>query len=121
MRATYHDTLRVDLIETNTWLLARPLRVTFEPGLNGLEASNIMVPRGFVTDFASVPRIPLAYLAMGGIGERAAVVHDYLCTERFTTSSVAADVFGACLKADKVPWWKRVLMVRAVKWFGPRF
>lgn len=38
----------------------------------------ITVPTGFVTDFSSVPRIPLAYLLVGGKARRAAVIHDWL-------------------------------------------
>lgn len=38
----------------------------------------IRVPPTFVTDFASVPRIPLAFYLYGGIGDYAAAVHDYL-------------------------------------------
>jgi hypothetical protein len=38
----------------------------------------IVAPVGFVTDFASVPRIVLAYLMFGGKGKRAAVIHDLL-------------------------------------------
>jgi hypothetical protein len=37
-----------------------------------------VVPTGFVTDYASVPRAPLTYLLFGGRGNSAAVVHDYL-------------------------------------------
>jgi hypothetical protein len=38
----------------------------------------IVAPTGFITDFASVPRIVLAYLLFGGKGKRAAVIHDWL-------------------------------------------
>jgi hypothetical protein len=34
------------------------------------------VGHGFVTDFASVPRLPLIYMWCGGRGKRAATVHD---------------------------------------------
>lgn len=44
----------------------------------GQETVVIHVPHGFVTNFASVPRLPFAYLLYGGKGNRAAVVHDYL-------------------------------------------
>jgi Protein of unknown function (DUF1353) len=37
-----------------------------------------VVPSGFITDYASVPRAPLTYLLFGGRGNSAAVVHDYL-------------------------------------------
>lgn len=38
----------------------------------------IIVPAGFVTDFASVPRLPFMYWFFGGKADRAAVVHDLL-------------------------------------------
>lgn len=37
----------------------------------------VVVPAGFETDLASVPRLPLAYLLFGGVGDPAAVLHDY--------------------------------------------
>jgi hypothetical protein len=40
--------------------------------------AEIIVPAGFVTDFASVPRLVGAYLLFGGKGKRAAVIHDWL-------------------------------------------
>lgn len=38
----------------------------------------VIVPAGFVTDYASVPRLPFAYMVVGGKGKRAAVIHDWL-------------------------------------------
>lgn len=38
----------------------------------------IRVPDGFVTDFASVPRLPLVYLKFANRAHQAAVLHDYL-------------------------------------------
>ena len=38
----------------------------------------VIVPKGFQTDFASVPRVPLAYLFCGDTCHEAATVHDYL-------------------------------------------
>lgn len=38
----------------------------------------VIVPAGFQTDLASVPRLPVIYLAVGGRGHKAAVLHDYL-------------------------------------------
>lgn len=44
-----------------------------------LDCSNlIVVPEGFETDLASVPRLPILYLAMGNTGHKAAVLHDWL-------------------------------------------
>jgi hypothetical protein len=38
----------------------------------------IVVPRGFQTDFASVPRIPIVYMLFGDRAHREAVIHDAL-------------------------------------------
>lgn len=40
----------------------------------------IEVPEGFVTDFASVPRLPLVYMFLGNLGNSAATLHDFLYT-----------------------------------------
>ena len=37
----------------------------------------IIVPREFISDLASVPRLPLVWLAVGGRGIRSAVIHDF--------------------------------------------
>jgi hypothetical protein len=38
----------------------------------------IKVPKEFYTDFASVPRVPIAYMFFGDRAHREAVLHDYL-------------------------------------------
>ncbi len=50
----------------------------------------IIVPKGFKTDFSSVPRIPFAYWFFGGIGDEAGALHDYLYTEHVTCCHGAA-------------------------------
>lgn len=42
------------------------------------ELGYIIVPAEFITNFASVPRLPLVYLLFGGLGEREAILHDWL-------------------------------------------
>jgi hypothetical protein len=54
------------------WIIETPL--IYESDLVGL----IVVPKCFETDFASVPRIPIAYMAFGDRAHREAVLHDYL-------------------------------------------
>lgn len=43
-----------------------------------LEGKEIVIPEGFETDLASVPRVPVVYLSVGGRGHKAAVLHDWL-------------------------------------------
>lgn len=47
----------------------------------------IIVPRGFVTDFASVPRLPFAYWIAGGMLKEAAVLHDFLYSAPHNTGT----------------------------------
>lgn len=54
------------------WIIESPL--IYESDLVGL----IVVPKCFETDFASVPRIPIAYMAFGDRAHREAILHDYL-------------------------------------------
>ena len=82
-----------------------------------VETDVIEVPKGFQTDFASVPRIPLAYMLAGGTARRAAVLHDYLYTQQ-RDREWADDVFLAAMEADGVPWWRRKIMYAAVRAFG---
>lgn len=46
---------------------------------NTLE-DTIEVTEGFITDFASVPRLPIVYTFLGNLGNSAATLHDFLYT-----------------------------------------
>ena len=76
---------------------------------------DVCVPDGFVTDFASVPRIPLAYLMAGNTGHRAAVIHDYLLHSKEIERIRADDVFYEALIASGVNPWRASAMAIAVK------
>lgn len=82
------------------------------------EAGIINVPAGFETDYASVPRIPLAYMLFGGVAKKAAVVHDYLYSTKMLGRDMADAVFLDAMEASGVAWWRRRLMYRAVRVFG---
>lgn len=77
-----------------------------------------VVPTGFHTDLASVPRLPLAYLLFGGVGDAAAVVHDYLYTTQQVSRKVADDVLAEAMKASGVAGWRRGPMWLGVRLFG---
>lgn len=95
-----------------TWMLREALE--YRSQLIGM----VIVPAGFTTDFASVPRAPLAYWLTGDTAHGSAVVHDYLCRVLVPlgriTWSRAADVFGEAMKHEGVPAWRRWLMRMAV-------
>lgn len=47
----------------------------------------ILVPPGYVTDFASVPRLPLIYFLFGGQSDEEATLHDYLYSVPHSTGT----------------------------------
>lgn len=70
----------------------------------------ITVPKGFNTDLASVPRVPIIYMLWGDRAHREAVLHDYL----YRTNSVpcvsiseANRVFYEAMMINDKPWWIR--------------
>lgn len=80
-----------------------------------------VVPKGFITDFASVPRLPLMYWLAGDTAHMSAVLHDYLCTAYYPQMMSwrgAADLFREAMIAEGVPAWRRWVMYWAVRLFG---
>lgn len=60
------------------------------------------VPAGFTTDFASVPRLPIAYAIAGNRAHRAATLHDYLIREKVVPRKRADDIFYEAMLATGV-------------------
>lgn len=80
----------------------------------------IEVPEGFVTDFASVPRIPFVFTLFGNRGHAAAVIHDWLYQQHpVGISKVDADeLFRIALIEEGVKPWRARSMWLAVATFG---
>jgi hypothetical protein len=64
-----------DLGDDSRWCLLEDL--VYESDLLG---DTVLVPKGFITDLASVPRIPVIFEAWGNRSHHEAVIHDYLYT-----------------------------------------
>lgn len=77
------------------WELLAPLAYDSE-----LLGHIITVPAGFVTDFASVPRLPFVYLAEGGRGNKAAVIHDWAYSSQFVDRATADKLLREALIAS---------------------
>jgi len=67
----------------------------------------ITVPEGFVTDFASVPRVPLVYFAFGNRAHHESVIHDYIYQTHLTSKAKADRIFLEAMKARGKPLWIR--------------
>jgi Protein of unknown function (DUF1353) len=75
----------------------------------------ITVPKGFQTDLASVPRLPVVFWLTGDCAREAAVVHDYLYQSHMVDRAMADAVLREASQATGVPGWRRWLM-----WAGVR-
>ena len=82
-----------------------------------------VVPRGYVSDGASVPKV-LWSLSGGPFDEayvRAAILHDWQCERRVQTSDQVHERFYRGMRADNVSWlvarsFYRVVLVRGPQW-----
>jgi hypothetical protein len=109
------STLAVEEVTDQTWQLTAPFRVSIDDVV-------YTVPAGFVSDFASVPRIPIAYLLFGDTAHRPACLHDWLYSGAAGVSRQFADeTLMAAMKADGESWFRRQAMYRAVRLFGEKF
>lgn len=114
MDARFLSLLRVERVAgSDSWVLTSELAFSSKV-LDRL----VIVPVGFATDFASVPRLPLAFLLFGGVADEAAVVHDFLYSTGACSRKLADEVFAEASKACGVPTWRRWPMWLGVRLFG---
>lgn len=77
--------------------------------------NQIIVPAGFVTDLASIPRLFRPLIPQNGKHRLAAIVHDYLCREWNAAHRPLADrIFLEAMELLGVRWWRRKAMYYAV-------
>jgi hypothetical protein len=91
MKSHFIGTLKADHIEGKWWRLREPLAF-----YSARYMLTICAPAGFVTDFASVPRLPLAWLIAGGTGHWEAVIHDAMYRFGLPCRSAADQIFFEC-------------------------
>lgn len=123
----FDSELSIRAVSATTWSLLAPLIWT------GTKGDTFIVPVGFVTDFATVPRFLHWLISPYGAYTRAAVLHDWLLVElarwqavtdslghipqaRPPTISRDADgIFRRIMEDLGVPWAKRWTMWAAVR------
>jgi hypothetical protein len=78
---------------------------------------SFIVPKGFVTDLASIPRLPFCYLLLNGIADGPGVIHDYLYSN--DTIAISRDLADSVLKEAclliGVSWWKAQMIYLGVR------
>jgi hypothetical protein len=107
-KVDFLSTLELAVISDNKFNLIEDFHVAISGKL-------LTIPKGFTTDLASVPRIPIAYLAVGARGHKAAVVHDYLYLNKLFPRSHCDAVFREGLKECGLSWWEVYTMYLGVR------
>lgn len=87
--AAFLSPLRAELVDDTANQGAGSWKL-FEPLIFRSKAANciIMAEMGFVTDFGSVPRLPLIYLAHGNKAHRPCAIHDYCYTHQLFSRQI---------------------------------
>jgi len=80
----------------------------------------IKVPKGFVTDFASTPRVLWSVFPPWGRYGKAAVLHDYLYQTAMFDRKTCDLIFKEAMDVLGVGKIKRELMYLAVRLFGKK-
>ena len=109
--AKFLDPLRLESLADHRWRLLEEFR--YDSAIFG---ARIIVPAGRITDLASVPHVPFAYWLAGDRGRKAAVIHDELYGNHYTSRRMADAVFLEALGVEgEPPWLQRVM------WLAVRF
>jgi hypothetical protein len=121
-RAIFRTPLKTDILDDVNVMLTEDF-VYYSAELR----REIRVPRGFVCDFASVPRVPGAYMLLGGRAKWESVLHDYLYRQLKLGRRVADNVFleamatpRTTLVDGKPTTWTQPRWVRNSMWLGVR-
>lgn len=109
----FNDHLQVEQVDDAHWRLLRSFVYDSD-----VAKARIIVPNGFVTDFASVPRVPVAYWLFGGEAQAAAVIHDFLYTTGIFPKDVADSVFYEAMRASGIGLLRARFMYWGVSYGG---
>lgn len=83
-----------------------------------LSGRSIVIPRGFVTDFASVPSVFHSLIGPRGRHSRAALIHDYLYWTQRCSRQQSDNIMRLVMEASGVEWKDRTAIFKAVDWAG---
>lgn len=78
----------------------------------------IVVPKGFVSDLASTPRITWSLIPPTGKYKTSAIVHDWLYYSGLVSQKQSDDIFLYLMRSHKVDPVKRCVMWLGVRLFG---
>jgi hypothetical protein len=98
------------------YFLSKQISWSPEPGQNGYK--KVQVPIGFVTDFASIPRVFWTVLPPDGTYTYAAIIHDYLYWDQSVSKKDADMIMKFVMEEFKVDAASAATIYRAVDLMG---
>lgn len=110
--------LIIELIGPNLWRTF----YSFDYHVGSYPSNEIIViPKKFVTDFASIPRVFWSILSPTDKYGQAALVHDYCYTIKYKNNRKYCDeIFKEAMGVLKVSPWKIFILYWAVRFFGEK-
>jgi hypothetical protein len=109
-------TLHVSRFVERVWFLTKPIE--WYPNAGGPQYSPVSVPVGFVTDFASIPRIFWSLLPPDGSYTYAAILHDYLYWVQDRPRETADEILKIAMQDLKIDTATVFAIYQAVRLAG---
>lgn len=103
----------------NSWVLKRAFHFYYLNEVGG--QTDVIIPEGFITDFASTPKALYSFFPPIGIYNKAAMIHDFLYSKDcpvIVERQIADKFFLQAMGVLGVAKWKRKIMFYAVRLFG---
>lgn len=113
--SSFTSPLHVEPLDGRLWRLLSPF--VYHVGAYPSK-EKIFIPVGFITDFASVPRLLWSIIPPWGTYGKPSIVHDYLLTQTKYTRKRADEIFLEGMEVLGVPRWKRTIMFVSVRLWG---
>ena len=103
------------LSDGRTWVILRP----FSYDVGSVDSDDtVRVSTGFMTDFASIPRLFWFFLPCWGKYGNAAVIHDWLYWVQERSRHEADSIMLEGMTVLKVPLWQKYAIYFTVRSFG---
>ena len=97
------------------WVLRKEF--SYDIGSKG-SGNTVTVPLGFITDFASIPRLLWIFYPKWGKYGNAAVIHDYLYWDQIFSRKRADEIFLEGMEVLGVGKFYRKMIYYGVRMFG---
>jgi WD40 repeat protein len=113
--------LRIARFKDPTYVLTKEIGWKPNSAEQAAKLKAVQVPQGFVTDFASIPRLFWSSLRPDGDYAYAAVIHDYLYWSQETDRETADEIFRQAMIDFKIPSVTAWAIHKAVRLGGEKY